>query len=997
MADSKSDQPTLRPSAVPTAPGESGPPEMPAEMTTLSPGTIQMRPDAAPDQLAAPVMATLPGDTVGGGPPAIPHGPPPMPLARYELGEEIARGGMGRVVEATDTLLGREVALKEALGLDAEALRRFEREIKITARLEHPSIVPVHDAGSMPTGEPYYVMRKISGRPLERLVATAGTVAERLALLPHIVASAHAIAHAHERGIVHRDIKPSNILVGELGETIVIDWGLAKLIGEDDDPAADPTLAVTAPGRIPQTPSKVSESRASIAKSRAGIDIIKTRAGIVFGTPGFMAPEQLRGLAVNERSDVYALGATLYHLLSRKPPHHAKTADEMMRAAATTPPTPIGELVPGVPAELSTIVDKSLAYEPGDRYPDARALAEDLQRFLTGQLVASHRYSTREKLGRFIRKHRVPVTVAAIATLALIIGGTIAVTRVIGERDRATEAERVAVAEKQRAEQRAAELTLAQARSVADKNATYALALVRPLTKSHWREVRTIAAAARAHGIAWSLPAAKKLATLEMSRDGLRALAAGQDGVIQIYDLPKRSARTVTKLDTAMSARFAVGERKIVAWRGTRLVVLDEQGKTLNEVTTPTPIADLEVIGATAYWVDIKQQLWQLGVEGKAPLQIPLDEGVTQLAPSPSGRWIALHGVDHLMVIDREQPAAPPIDVTNGKTFDLDWSDDSETLVALVEESAIQIVFRPHPQIVNRGYVGKRDHIAYANGRLFTIGATGVAMVSRDEGSVRRAIDGDPAGLREARGGTIVAGSKGGLVILSDRGEHTIAIPSGQLDIVEASARSPYIVATIENFLLVWNLDEIQPKLLASELPAFADFVRSDRVLATFDGAARSIELATGKTDAVGQVTELLSVHGAPDGKHACAIDIGHRARLVTGLDSIELEGAADLCGFLTPRQLVIGTRSPGALRLYDTETRQQTALVGRSTLLDVAWARSGPAWVAAVFSDRTLWRRDPRSGVNAIATYTGKAPPRQLAVRSDGTVLFAEGTAIHA
>jgi len=323
-----------------------------------------------------------PGESIGpvGAPPAIPP-------ARYQLGQEIARGGMGRVVEATDTTLGRVVALKEALSLDTDSLRRFQREIRITARLEHPSIVPVHDGGIGPNGAPYYVMRKISGRPLEKLVLTGESLNQRLALVPHIVAAARAIAHAHERGIVHRDIKPANILVGDLGETIVIDWGLAKVIGEADEVG---------------TPMLVDPS-----------DSLKTRAGIVYGTPGFMAPEQLRGQPVDPRCDVYALGATLYHLLSRKPPHHAKTADEMMRAAVTAPPTPIGELVAGVPPELSTIIDKALAHDPAARYQDARSLAEDLNRFLTGQLVASHHYSTRERVMRFVRKHRGLVTAAS--------------------------------------------------------------------------------------------------------------------------------------------------------------------------------------------------------------------------------------------------------------------------------------------------------------------------------------------------------------------------------------------------------------------------------------------------------------------------------------------------------------------------------------------------------------------------------------------------------
>jgi eukaryotic-like serine/threonine-protein kinase len=220
-----------------------------------SPATIQVRRGDTPS-----MHATIPAT----GEP-VTHAPPGIPPPRYELGEEIARGGMGRVVEATDTQLGRVVALKEALALDAESLRRFQRETQITARLEHPSIIPVHDAGTMVGGAPFYVMRKIGGRPLEKLVATAETLAARLALIPHVIATAHAVAHAHERGIIHRDIKPSNILCGDHGETILIDWGLAKVKGEPDDPI---------------DPSWVIEHD----------DAVKTRAGIVYGTPGFMAP-----------------------------------------------------------------------------------------------------------------------------------------------------------------------------------------------------------------------------------------------------------------------------------------------------------------------------------------------------------------------------------------------------------------------------------------------------------------------------------------------------------------------------------------------------------------------------------------------------------------------------------------------------------------------------------------------------------------------------------
>jgi hypothetical protein len=158
-------------------------------------------------------------------------------------------------------------------------------------------------------------------------------------------------------------------------------------------------------------------------------------------------------------------------------------------------------------------------------------------------------------------------------------------------------------------------------------------------------------------------------------------------------------------------------------------------------------------------------------------------------------------------------------------------------------------------------------------------------------------------------------------------------------------------------------------------------FLRSDRVLATFDGVARVLALATGQATPVGPVGELISVHASPDGKQGCAVDVGHRTQLFTASGIVELEGTSDLCGFATARQLLLGTRSPGELRLYDTETRRFTPLVARPTLLDMAWSRTGPAWIAAAFADRTLWRRDPRSGATAIATPPGASPPRQLVV----------------
>src|SRR5580704_14005184 len=179
---------------------------------------------------------------------------------RYRITSKVGRGGIGRVMHAVDELLDRPVALKELLSTSASMHRRFLREALITARLQHPAIVPVYDVGRNDDRSPFYAMKLVAGRPFDAAIADATTLAQRLALFPTVLAIADAIAYAHSQHIIHRDLKPSNILLGEYGETIVIDWGLAKDLAIDDQDALD-----ASPYRI------------------AALD--KTVAGAVLGTP----------------------------------------------------------------------------------------------------------------------------------------------------------------------------------------------------------------------------------------------------------------------------------------------------------------------------------------------------------------------------------------------------------------------------------------------------------------------------------------------------------------------------------------------------------------------------------------------------------------------------------------------------------------------------------------------------------------------------------------
>src|ERR1051325_11373380 len=228
---------------------------------------------------------------------------------RYQIIGEHARGGLGYVTRAHDRELGRDVAIKELISRGNISEVRFMREALITARLEHPGIVPVHEAGRWPDGTPFYAMKLVAGRPLRDLIAERTTVEHRIGLLHHVIAVADAIAYAHGRNIIHRDLKPANVIVGDFGETIVIDWGLAKDLTATDDP----TVA------------------GSPFRTHRDDDL--TSAGSVLGTPAYMAPEQERGEHVDQRADVFAIGAMLWELcaLQKVPPADAQPPPRLLR------------------------------------------------------------------------------------------------------------------------------------------------------------------------------------------------------------------------------------------------------------------------------------------------------------------------------------------------------------------------------------------------------------------------------------------------------------------------------------------------------------------------------------------------------------------------------------------------------------------------------------------------------------------------------------------
>lgn len=359
-------------------------------------------------------------------------------------GSEIGRGGIGRVCLLVDQHLGREVALKELLSDSAEpsmdGTLRLLAEARITGQLEHPNIVPVYDIGRRQDGRLYYTMRVIRGSTLSDALGAATTLTERLELLPHVARACNALAYAHSRGVIHRDIKPDNIMIGEFGETVVLDWGIAKLRG-----------AASTGGR---------------AMPRGVTQLSTTSDGELVGTPLYMSPEQVSGeLDLDETTDVWSLGVLLYAVLSGRMPFHGEDLAAVRARILRGRPKPLRSLEPNLPPELIAIAERALARDKQRRYPSAKQLAADLDAYMSGARVLAHQYSAFDLVRRFARRHRAASWVALTATVALVGVAGVLQRRILLERDRAVAAERVALDKERLARSSLAEVYADRARA----------------------------------------------------------------------------------------------------------------------------------------------------------------------------------------------------------------------------------------------------------------------------------------------------------------------------------------------------------------------------------------------------------------------------------------------------------------------------------------------------------------------------------------------------
>ena len=336
--------------------------------------------------------------------------PDSMDVVKESDSALIGSGGFGHVFAAFDRNIGRAIAVKELISdRQSSVLERFLFEARLTGQLDHPNIVPVYEIGTRKDGSHYYTMKLIKGRTLADAIKESSSLLTRLEFLHNFIALCHGIGYAHSRQVVHLDIKSNNVMLGDYGETVVLDWGLARVLHALAKESNDHDRT------FEWLKSNESDSNHNITE------------GVIAGTARYMSPEQASGRTsqLGASSDVWSLGAVLYEILTGNPPFADISEMKAIKAVRTEPVQPVLQICPGAPVELSAIAEKALSLDESDRYADANEMVSELEAYRIGHRVGAYEYSSLELLIKFWKKNKAISVITSAAVIFLVIASVL--------------------------------------------------------------------------------------------------------------------------------------------------------------------------------------------------------------------------------------------------------------------------------------------------------------------------------------------------------------------------------------------------------------------------------------------------------------------------------------------------------------------------------------------------------------------------------------------
>jgi eukaryotic-like serine/threonine-protein kinase len=598
---------------------------------------------------------------------------------RFEENAEIGRGGIGRVLVAFDEGLGREIAVKELLvdshspqmstpmtdrmSQNSAISARFLREARVTGQLEHPNIIPVYEVGQRQTGEYYYTMKLVRGRTLADALKTCSSMPERLKLLHHFVDLCNAVAYAHSRGVVHRDIKPENVMLGEFGETVVLDWGLAKVEGKKDIQGRD-----------------IEREMSLFQDAATG----KTVDGTAIGTPAYMSPEQADGAIsdIDHKSDIWSLGAVLYELLTGKPPFDGITPYEIIGKVMTEEVVFPLEKQDEIPAELKAVTLKALSRPKADRYDRAELLAEEINAFMSGGRIEAYEYSAFELLKSFVSRHKavsflIGLVLFVVAVSSMFLFGANQKAQL--ERDKAQEQKIIAINQRGKAEQQRSDASanLAQAHVVSakkfidDKNYGPAYVYATAALREYQRSGKKVKGAKRA-----ALESVLYMSTVMRPLDLQRTL-------------PGPGADIASSCLSPDGKMLVLSDRKYQLW----LYVLDGSKKPIHVGVRYYPSAmkftsDSKSLLSVNYDGTLRTHDVNTLKQTEPPKRL-IKGAILQARFSPDSKRLLINGTDGMAILLTRGSSTPPIVL--GQVTDFAFSHDGKYIARTSKKEDIVI------------------------------------------------------------------------------------------------------------------------------------------------------------------------------------------------------------------------------------------------------------------------------------------------------------------